>query len=85
MIYTGRDRKENRRLGLAKSRNGIEWQKIPGAFAGSEPWNASVICDPTLIPGPNGEQQVWFGGGDKPSPDENLNGQIGYARLIPVR
>jgi hypothetical protein len=24
---------------------------------------------------------VWFGGGDAPSPDENLNGQIGVAAL----
>jgi hypothetical protein len=24
---------------------------------------------------------VWFGGGDRPSPDENLDGQIGVAAL----
>jgi hypothetical protein len=27
--------------------------------------------------------RVWFGGGDKPKPDEGLNGQIGYAELVP--
>ncbi len=25
--------------------------------------------------------QVWFGGGDVASPDENLHGQIGFATL----
>jgi len=27
---------------------------------------------------------VWFGGGDAPSPDENLDGQIGVAALHAV-
>jgi hypothetical protein len=25
--------------------------------------------------------RVWFGGGNRPEPAENLNGQIGYATL----
>ena len=32
----------------------------------------------------NGQVRVWFGGGDRPSPDEKLKGQIGYATLRPV-
>ena len=27
--------------------------------------------------------RVWFGGGDVASPDENLHGQIGIAKLVP--
>ena len=49
-------------------------------FAGAEPWNREVVCDPTVeVSGDT--VRVWFGGGDAPSPDENLNGQIGYAVL----
>ena len=79
----GRDRKEHRRLGLAGSSDGVIWEKLPGAFAGSERWDNKVICDPSvLIEGDS--IRVWFGGGDAASPDENLHGQIGTARLIPI-
>jgi predicted GH43/DUF377 family glycosyl hydrolase len=82
MLYTGRDRKEYRRLGLARSTDGVTWEKLPGSFAGSERWNEKVICDPSvLIEGDS--IRVWFGGGDAASPDENLHGHIGVARLIP--
>jgi predicted GH43/DUF377 family glycosyl hydrolase len=82
MLYTGRDRKEYRRLGLARSTDGVTWEKLPGSFAGAERWNEKVICDPSvLIEGDT--IRVWFGGGDAASPDENLHGQIGTARLIP--
>ncbi len=80
MLYTGRDAQENRRLGMARSIDGAHWQKLPGVFEGREPWNSTVICDPTIeLLG--GRLAAWFGGGDKPSPDENLNGQIGVAIL----
>jgi predicted GH43/DUF377 family glycosyl hydrolase len=82
MLYTGRDRREYRRLGLARSVDGVTWEKQPGAFAGVEPWNGKVLCDPTVLI--EGEFiRVWFGGGDRASPDENLHGQIGVARLVP--
>jgi predicted GH43/DUF377 family glycosyl hydrolase len=82
MLYTGRDRTENRRLGLARSTDGVTWKKLPGSFAGSERWNSKVICDPSVLV--EGDSiRVWFGGGDVASPDENLHGQIGVARLIP--
>lgn len=84
MIYTGRDRSEHRRLGLARSRDGIVWERIPGAFAGAEDWNRKVICDPEIEVTPDGVR-VWFGGGDAASPDERLNGQIGLALLREVR
>ena len=29
MLYTGRDRNEVRRLGLARSRDGVRWEKLP--------------------------------------------------------
>jgi predicted GH43/DUF377 family glycosyl hydrolase len=82
MLYTGRDRKEYRRLGLARSADGVTWEKLPGAFAGTERWNEKVICDPTVLL--EGDSiRIWFGGGDAASPDENLHGQIGTAKLIP--
>jgi predicted GH43/DUF377 family glycosyl hydrolase len=83
MLYTGRDARENRRLGMARSRDGVAWQKQRAVFAGPEAWNSKVLCDPTVeVQGDS--VRVWFGGGDRPSPDENLNGQIGYGVLRPV-
>jgi predicted GH43/DUF377 family glycosyl hydrolase len=83
MLYTGRDSAEHRRLGLARSVDGIHWRKLPAVFSGSQPWDSTVICDPTVdVSG--SEARVWFGGGDAASPDEHLNGQIGYGVLKPV-
>jgi predicted GH43/DUF377 family glycosyl hydrolase len=84
MLYTGRDTTETRRLGLARSTDGVHWRKLPVVFAGSQPWDAKVICDPTVEVAA-GVIRVWFGGGDVASPDENLHGQIGMAILRPVR
>jgi predicted GH43/DUF377 family glycosyl hydrolase len=80
MLYTGRDRGENRRLGLAQSNDGVHWRKLKQVFAGDQPWDAKVLCDPTVLV-ENGEVRVWFGGGDVARPDENIHGQIGYAVL----
>lgn len=83
MLYTGRDRAEHRRMGLARSRDGVLWQRVPGAIAGSQPWNSKVVCDASVET--DGETvRVWFGGGNAPSPDENLNGQIGFGILRPA-
>jgi len=80
MLYTVRDFQENRYLRLARSADGVRWTKLPQQFRGSQPWNAKVICDPTVVV--DGERiLVWFGGGDVASPDENLHGQIGFATL----
>ncbi len=80
MLYTGRDAVENRRLGLAASINGVAWRKTGTPFAGAEPWNGRVVCDPSVEVGPDGVR-VWFGGGNVASPDENLHGQIGFGVL----
>ncbi len=83
MLYTGRDAAENRRLGLARSNDGIRWRKLPTVFAGAEDWDSKVMCDPSVLL--NGTDiGVWFGGGDVASPDENLNGQIGFGVLRPA-
>ncbi|MGH9659774.1 MAG: hypothetical protein ACRD96_14590 [Bryobacteraceae bacterium] len=80
MLYTGRDRRERRRLGLARSTDGVAWQRLPMALAGTEAWNRMVLCDPSVLV--EGDRvRVWFGGGDVASPDQNLNGQIGLGRL----
>jgi predicted GH43/DUF377 family glycosyl hydrolase len=84
MLYTGRDLHENRRLGLARSTDGVHWQKLPAVFSGSQPWNSKVLCDPSVL-ATDSEVRVWFGGGDVPRPDENLNGQIGFAILRPAK
>jgi predicted GH43/DUF377 family glycosyl hydrolase len=88
MLYTGRDVHESRRLGLARSTDGVHWQKLPAVFAGSEAWDSKVICDasvmPALHPETDSEVRVWFGGGDVARPDENINGQIGFGILRPA-
>jgi predicted GH43/DUF377 family glycosyl hydrolase len=85
MLYTGRDRQENRRLGLALSRDGVHWQRYSesAVFSGTQPWNLRVVCDPTLLADPRrpGVLRMWFGGGDVPHPAENIHGRIGYAEL----
>jgi predicted GH43/DUF377 family glycosyl hydrolase len=81
MLYTGRDLKEYRRLGLARSTDGVHWTRLPAVFGGAHPWDSKVICDPTVVVA--GDRiLVWFGGGDVASPDENLHGQIGFATLV---
>ncbi len=80
MLYTGRDRGENRRIGLARSRDGVHWTRHPPVIAGAEAWDSKVVCDPSVIP--DGDTvRVWFGGGDVARPDERLNGRIGAATL----
>ena len=82
MLYTARDRREVRRLGLAVSADGVAWERVsPHAFlSGEQDWNAAVVCDPTVEE--NGaEVRMWFGGGDRPRPDERINGRIGFAVL----
>ena len=80
----GRDTGENRRLDLARSTDGVHWRKLRTVFSGDQPWDAKVICDPTVeVAG--SVIRVWFGGGDVASPDENLHGKIDMAILRPVR
>jgi predicted GH43/DUF377 family glycosyl hydrolase len=85
MLYTGRDRRERRRLGLASSNDGVSWQKAAdfAPAGGDQPWNREVLCDPEVDLSPDGAVRVWFGGGDRARPDERLNGQIGVAMLRP--
>jgi predicted GH43/DUF377 family glycosyl hydrolase len=83
MLWTGRDPAENRRLGLARSTDGVHWSKLPAVFQGTGAWDSKVVCDPSVLV-EDGVIRVWFGGGDVASPDENLHGQIGYATLRPV-
>ena len=86
MLYTGRDRHELRRVGLAVSRDGASWERskaIP-ELRGTLPWNDKVICDPTVQETAEGVR-VWFGAGNAARPDERLNGVIGYAELTPAR
>jgi predicted GH43/DUF377 family glycosyl hydrolase len=81
MLYTGRARNEMRRMGLARSRDGVRWEKLPMVIAGEQPWDSKVFCDPAVIA--NGDRvTVWFGGGDEAHPDQNIHGQIGLGQLI---
>ena len=84
MLYTGRDRSEVRRLGLARSRDGIEWEKQPDVFAGGQPWDSKVLCDPSVLIEQD-QVRVWFGGGDVGRPDQNIHGQIGIGSLTERR
>ncbi len=83
MLYTGRDHFEQRRMGLARSADGVTWEKLPAVFSGTEAWNNQVVCDAT-IEALDVRMGVWFGGGDVASPDENLHGQIGVGVLVPA-
>jgi predicted GH43/DUF377 family glycosyl hydrolase len=83
MLYTGRDRGEHRRLGLARSSDGVHWER-DGTFApvsGDQDWDRQVVCDPTVELMPDGSLRVWFGGGDVAHPVENIHGHIGMAEL----
>ncbi len=85
MLYTGRDRHEMRRIGGAQSRDGVHWERttaIP-VLSGDQPWDDKVVCDPSVEKTAEGVR-VWFGGGNVASPDQRLNGAIGYAELRPV-
>jgi predicted GH43/DUF377 family glycosyl hydrolase len=82
MLYTGRDRGERRRIGLAKSSDGVHWSRERGftPISGDQPWNREVMCDPSVEVTPEGIR-VWFGGGDVARPDQGLHGQIGIGIL----
>lgn len=80
MLYTGRALNEQRRIGLAKSGDGVHWGREPMVIEGDQDWDREVVCDPAIEVTPR-EIRVWFGGGDRRSPDQNLHGQIGLGRL----
>jgi predicted GH43/DUF377 family glycosyl hydrolase len=81
MLYTGRGAGEVRRLGIARSTDGVRWQKLPDVFAGAHDWDSKVMCDPSVEVIDDSTVTVWFGGGDIARQDENLNGQIGLGTL----
>jgi predicted GH43/DUF377 family glycosyl hydrolase len=82
MLYTGRDRQEQRRMGLARSVDGVHWERLPNlVLAGSKTWDSQVVCDPSIEQMPDGSIRVWFGGGDVARPDQGLHGQIGLGVL----
>jgi predicted GH43/DUF377 family glycosyl hydrolase len=82
MLYTGRDKKEERRLGLARSTDGVRWERVPDfVLSGSNTWDSQVVCDPSVEQMPDGSIRVWFGGGDVARPDQGLHGQIGVGIL----
>ena len=82
MLYTGRDRVERRRVGLARSGDGAHWERVDGftPLAGEQAWNREVLCDPSVEVVPGGVR-VWFGGGDVAHPAENIHGAIGVGLL----
>ena len=76
MIYTVRSRTEERSLKAARSLDGVHWENVGQPVRGGEAWDRAVVCDPTVFV--DGDRTLlWFGGGDKPRPDEHLDGQIG--------
>ena len=82
MLYTGRDIREERGIGLAKSSDGVHWERATelALIRGNEPWSSKVICDPSVEISAT-VVRVWFGGGDVASPDQNLHGRIGLGML----
>jgi hypothetical protein len=82
MLYTGRDRGERRRIGLAKSADGVHWSREQNfkPIAGDQPWSKEVMCDPS-VEVLSDQIRVWFGGGDVARPDQGIHGQIGLGFL----
>ncbi len=80
MLYTGRARGEKRRIGLAKSTDGVSWTRQDLIIEGQSDWDREVVCDPAVEVLPDGVR-VWFGGGDVARPDQGLHGQIGVGML----
>ncbi len=85
MLYTGRNKLEQRNIGLAVSADGVNWKKMSydGMFELPEnSWDNQVICDTTLLRQEDGRVRVWYGGGNVADPDENLNGKIGTFEIL---
>lgn len=85
MLYTGRNMAEQRNIGAAVSLDGVTWKKLN--YKGivdleNNTWNNQVICDTTLMKNDDGRIMVWYGGGNVPSPDQNLNGKIGMFTIV---
>ena len=81
MLYTGRGAGEARKLGMARSTDGVHWTKLDQVFGGTREWDSQVICDPTVEVLDEKTVGVWFGGGDIQSPKEKLHEQVGYGAL----
>ena len=60
MLYTGRERGEHRRIGLARSRDGVHWERDLhfAPIAGTEAWDREVVCDPTVEVLPDADARV---------------------------
>jgi len=86
MLYTGRDREEHRRMGLARSADGVRWERDTSLspITGSEAWNRQVVCDPS-VEVTDRAIRVWFGGGDVARPDQGIHGRIGMGMLTGAR
>ena len=80
MLLTGTNAHQHRTLAALWSNDGIHWTQQPQVFSGDQPWDSTVLCDPTVVVTDTGVR-VWFGGGDVASPDEGLHGQIGVGTL----
>lgn len=82
MIYTGRNKNEQRNIGLAVSYDGVNFKKMntQGIFENRSDWNSEVICDTTLML-VDDDIWCWYGGGNVASPDQELNGKIGVVVL----
>ena len=80
MLFTGRAADEVRTLTLARSKDGVHWERLR-TIAGTG-WSVKALCDPSVLNDGN-RVRLWFGGGDRASPDENLHGQIGEGEITP--
>jgi predicted GH43/DUF377 family glycosyl hydrolase len=82
MLYTGRDRKERRAMGMAYSDDGVRWERMKDGLVlrGAAAWNSQVACDATVV-FESGKLRVWYGGGDAAHPAERIHGQIGYFEM----
>jgi hypothetical protein len=83
MAYTGRGLSEERTLGFAVSFDGVNWRKLDSHLASLSSlrtgWKSKVLCDSTFLQGAKASVvRVWYGGGRKADPAENIDGKLGY-------
>lgn len=80
MLLTRTLANQQRDLIALWSNDGVAWTREPTNWAGNQPWNSKVLCDPTVFIEEN-QVRFWFGGGDIPRPDEGQHGQIGTGTI----
>jgi predicted GH43/DUF377 family glycosyl hydrolase len=80
ILFTGFDSAGVRRIGLARSPDGIHWAKTALVISGSSDWDRGSVADPTAVV-ERDTVRVWFIGSPTAKLDPAFAGKIGYGEL----